>query len=56
VAFRLEEDTVFVPGTKADVVYRLTENEWNGASSVELRIIDARVSGWVPVVLGQPLV
>lgn len=31
-------------GAKMDVVYRLSENEWNGASAVELRIVDARVA------------
>ncbi len=31
-------------GAKMDVVYRLNENEWNGASAVELRIVDARVA------------
>lgn len=34
----------FVPGQKMDVVYRLSENEWNGTSAVELRVVDARPS------------
>ena len=32
------------PGEKIDIVYRLTENEWNGTSSVELRLVDTRPS------------
>lgn len=32
------------PGAKVDLVYRLTENRWNGASTVELRIVDCRLS------------
>ncbi|MFQ5681847.1 MAG: single-stranded-DNA-specific exonuclease RecJ [Candidatus Binatia bacterium] len=31
-------------GTKVDVVYRLSENEWNGTTSVELRIMELRPS------------
>ena len=31
-------------GTKIDVVYRLSKNEWNGTFAVELRIVDVRVS------------
>lgn len=30
------------PGDKIDVLYRMTENEWNGSSAVELRLVDAR--------------
>ena len=33
-----------VPGAKIDLVYRLSENEWNGTRSVELRLVDARNS------------
>jgi single-stranded-DNA-specific exonuclease len=29
-------------GDKIDVAYRLTENDWNGASAVELKIFDVR--------------
>jgi single-stranded-DNA-specific exonuclease len=32
-------------GESLDVVYRLGENEWNGATRVELKIVDARLSG-----------
>ena len=42
VAFGAGEDFPGVPGTKVDVVYRLSENEWNGTSVVELKIVDAR--------------
>lgn len=30
------------PGSHVDVAHRLSENEWNGNKSVELRIVDAR--------------
>jgi len=30
------------PGATIDVVYRLTENQWNGTSTVELRLVDTR--------------
>jgi len=42
VAFGAGEDFPAVPGTRVDVVYRLSENEWNGTSVVELKIVDAR--------------
>lgn len=42
VAFGAGEDFPGAPGTKVDVVYRLSENEWNGTSIVELKIVDAR--------------
>lgn len=42
VAFGAGEDFPGVPGTKVDVVYRLSENEWNGTSVVELKIVDVR--------------
>ncbi len=44
VAFGLDEDFPGEPGKKIDLVYRLSENEWNGTTSVELRIVDARLS------------
>ena len=37
-------NSTLLPGTKIDVVYRLSENEWNGTFAVELRIVDIRVS------------
>lgn len=45
VGFGLEERLVASRDTKIDVVYRLTENQWNGTSTPELRLIDARPSG-----------
>jgi single-stranded-DNA-specific exonuclease len=33
------------PGETIDVAYRLSENEWNGATRVELKIIDTQSSG-----------
>jgi len=37
-------NSILNPGSKVDVVYRLSENEWNGTTSLELRIVDARPS------------
>ncbi len=42
VAFGVGDDFPGAPGTKVDVAYRLSENDWNGASSVEMKIVDAR--------------
>jgi single-stranded-DNA-specific exonuclease len=42
VAFGIGEDFPGAPGTKVDVAYRLSENEWNGSTSVEMKIVDAR--------------
>lgn len=42
VLFGAGEDGPGIPGEKIDVAYRLSENEWNGSSAVELRIVDAR--------------
>jgi len=44
VVFGLEKDFPASPGANIDLVYRLTENEWNGSSAVELRIIDCRLA------------
>jgi single-stranded-DNA-specific exonuclease len=44
VAFRLGNDVPLAPETKVDLLYRICENEWNGSSSVELRVLDARVA------------
>jgi len=44
VAFGVGEDFPAHPGAKIDVVYRLSENAWNGTTSLELRIVDARPS------------
>jgi single-stranded-DNA-specific exonuclease len=42
VAFGVGEEFPIAAGAKVDVAYRLSENEWNGMSTVELRIVDAR--------------
>jgi len=44
VAFGAGEDFPGAPGTKVDVAYRLSENEWNGSTSVEMKIVDARLA------------
>jgi single-stranded-DNA-specific exonuclease len=42
VAFGVGETFAGAPGATVDVVYRLCENEWNGSSTVELKLVDAR--------------
>jgi single-stranded-DNA-specific exonuclease len=42
VAFGAAEDFPCVIGTTVDISYRLVENEWNGTSTVDLKIVDAR--------------
>jgi single-stranded-DNA-specific exonuclease len=42
VAFGADEDVPGIPGTIVDVAYRLSENEWNGTSTVELKLVDIR--------------
>ncbi len=42
VAFGAGEEFPGAPGTRVDVAYRLSENEWNGSTSVEMKIVDAR--------------
>lgn len=44
VAFKWNYDFPASPGTAVDLVYRLNENQWNGSSAVELRIVDCRLS------------
>jgi single-stranded-DNA-specific exonuclease len=44
VVFGAAEDFPGRLGENLDVVYRLAENEWNGATRVELKIVDARRS------------
>ena len=44
VAFGAGDDFAAVAGTKIDLAYRLSENEWNGTFSVELKIADARLA------------
>ena len=42
VIFGVGDDYPGRPGEILDVAYRLTENEWNGSTSVELKIADLR--------------
>jgi hypothetical protein len=44
VAFGVKQDFAARPGAIVDLVYRLSENEWNGNSTVELKVVDARVA------------
>ena len=44
VIFGAGDDFPGRPGETIDVAYRLSENEWNGATSLELKIVDARPS------------
>ena len=44
VIFGAPEDFPGRPGESVDVVYRLGENEWNGVTRVELRLVDARLT------------
>ena len=44
VVFGLDDDFPGRRGAKIDVVYRLGENEWNGTTTAQLRIVDARLS------------
>ncbi len=43
-AFGLEERWPEALQSKIDIVYRLSENEWNGTYSLELRLIDGRAA------------
>lgn len=45
VIFGVGEDFPGMPGDLIDVAYRLSENEWNGAASLELKIADLRPAG-----------
>lgn len=47
VIFGVTDDYPGIPGEMVDVAYRLSENDWNGASTVELKIVDIRRSGLV---------
>lgn len=44
VAFDIKQDFPARPGAIVDLVYRLSENEWNGSSTIELKVVDARVA------------
>jgi single-stranded-DNA-specific exonuclease len=52
VMFGASEDFPGSLGENLDVVYRLGENEWNGAIRVELKIVDARPSA-MPVLTSE---
>jgi single-stranded-DNA-specific exonuclease len=45
VIFGADHDFPGRPGESIDLVYRLSENEWNGARSVDLKIVDAHALG-----------
>jgi single-stranded-DNA-specific exonuclease len=45
VAFGIAEDSPCAVGATIDISYRLAENEWNGTSTVDLKVIDARPAG-----------
>jgi single-stranded-DNA-specific exonuclease len=45
VVFGAPDDFPGQPGEMVDVAYRLSENEWNGAVSMELKIADLRLTG-----------
>jgi len=47
VAFGASEEFPGTSGTRLDVAYRLTENEWNGTIAPELKIVDARPAATV---------
>jgi single-stranded-DNA-specific exonuclease len=44
VAFGVTADFPAQPGAIVDLVYRLSENEWNGNSTVEIKVVDARAA------------
>ena len=44
VMFGVGDDYPGIPGEQIDVAYRLSENEWNGNTTVELKIVDVRPS------------
>jgi single-stranded-DNA-specific exonuclease len=56
VAFGAAESFAGTPGTTLDVAYRLCENEWNGTSTVELKLIDARPAATPPLARLAPRV
>jgi len=43
--FGVDDDFPGRVGESIDVAYRLSENQWNGATSVELKIVDVRPAG-----------
>jgi single-stranded-DNA-specific exonuclease len=53
VIFGVDDDYPGMVGEIVDVAYRLSENDWNGASTVELKIVDLR-HGAAASSLGPP--
>jgi single-stranded-DNA-specific exonuclease len=49
VIFGVGDDYPGQPGESVDVAYRLSENEWNGNTSVELKIAEVRAAAAAPV-------
>jgi single-stranded-DNA-specific exonuclease len=49
VIFGVGDDYPGLPGETIDVAYRLSENEWNGNTSVELKIAEVRAAAAAPV-------
>jgi single-stranded-DNA-specific exonuclease len=45
VIFGAGGDFPGMPGDLIDVAYRLSENEWNGTTKLELKIVDLRPTG-----------
>jgi single-stranded-DNA-specific exonuclease len=44
VTFGVKEDSPAQPGDVVDLVYRVSEKEWNGKSTIELKVVDARAA------------
>jgi single-stranded-DNA-specific exonuclease len=44
VVFGAPDEIPGAPGELLDVAYRLSQNEWNGTSTAELRLVDLRTS------------
>jgi len=55
VIFGVSENYPGMPGETVDVLYRLAENEWNGAVNVELKIADMRPAGMALAAFGSRL-
>ena len=52
VAFGAGDDFLAAPGVTVDLAYRLSENEWNGTTTVDIKIVDARpAAGWLTSLL-----
>lgn len=45
VVFGVGDEFPGQPGESVDVAYRLSTNEWNGTTTVELKIADLRPAG-----------